>query len=978
MNSLNILNDESFTFQFPSIFDCSTVQTYAKRQSEFGQYFSKNKVFINNGDKFNGRYIIEFLKKTRNINDVIKFNDNSIINHDSTFLNKTKINFDSTEIQKIISEIQHEATSTENNNILSSIGLLTNKQYKEFLDQPSNTKKMNYLKKNINGLPMNFKPHLMPLQRPTIKLENIQENDISFKIMTTLFNEKLKKKHHLNNCEIIKHNQIASKLLQNSITIFDITNDSEIEIQQARNSFNYIYNELIKYSDEEIIRLKKNGTIRKFILISTVMTWVKEISNNNSHSEDEEVQTSITQENIFDRLPVTKYQIIFELEKLILKSNASKIKDIFKTYVIGTGIIYGHEENAFHNLFRNAWKNPKEMYLSMLNRMVPVFHVDELAKLVLIVSKYGDCVKDNYILAVEQESYGFNNIIMCVCNELCNSSLVLKEDNLVINQYKFNSFTWDLICSDLVIDPMLDIVVPDYQTQHMPITSNMKKIIHEFIEANSLYSLKLIVSGQPTHVASNIAEHLAQYYKVQLINIPNLINNYLKLLKNNENELKIKMKKFCEKRKNIMYSLTKLFGQSEDQWFDHVDDKFKLDNYSTMEQANEQGIVNRNQMNTKMYKSEYDIFIESSEVYLKINNLEYDNEQYIKNKNDLFEIDKEINLIKYTIENINDRYKKYENNINSNEGQLDNNYLLPLIKESLSSSTCLNQGYVLNIFPLSGEQVKFLYNEDVGYPNYIVLLSHNTNIPYFSKDATCSKIVNENSENLSYYNLEQKTEINDNSDYQMLNKHHQVQHFDFNEIVNETNNIFNNDTVKYKAENINTINKHSYEVTSSNYMENYFSNNGVIILRLNVPLELVNKTNLHNSQYKMFTDTIITQIGQSPFKYNTYITSTDVKQTVPKNKFTTSKTMRNIKYKIALNKLNIMKKEWNSDIDKTQELEKKQEYRKSVKIHNFLSTNILPKLLKEISPIGNEVLQFPEKALNKTKLCCTRVGENYK
>lgn len=925
MNSLNILNDESFTFQFPSIFDCSIVKAYAKRQCEYGQYFSKNKVFINNGDTFNGKYIIEFFKKTRNINDFLNFNDNSTNNRDSTFLNKINNNFDSTDLHKIINEIQHEVTSTESINILSSIGLITNKQYKEFLDQPSNTKKINYLKNNIDKLAMYFKPHFMPLQRPTIKLNNIERNDFNFKIMTTLFNEKSKKKPHLKNCKVVKNNEISSKLLQCSITIFDITNDSEIELQQAKNSFNHIYNELIKYSDEEIIRSKKSGAIRKFILISTVMTWVKEINNSINHCEDEEVHIDMTQENIFDRLPMTKYQIIFELEKLILKSNSSKIKDIFKTYIIGTGIIYGHEENAFHNLFSNAWKNPKEMYMSVLNRMVPVFHVDELAKLVLIVSKYDDRVKDNYILAIEQESYGFNNIVKSVCNELCNSSLISKEDNVIINQYQFNSFTWDLICSDLVIDPMLDIVVPDYQTQRKPIISSIKKIIDEYVEANSLYSLKLIISGKPTHVASNIAEHLAQYYKVQLINIHSLTNNYLSSLKNNEIELKLKMKKCYEKRKNIIYSLAKLSGQSEDEWLSHVDETFRLDNYSIMEHANSQVIADSNSMNNTMYKSEYNIFTESSEMYTKMNNLEYgSDEQYVKNKNNLFELDKEINLIKYTIKNINDKYEKYENNINSSKEQLCDNDLLPLIKEFLSSPTCHNQGYILEIFPLSDEQMEFLYNKDVDYPNYIVLLSPKTFrfFPNICKDASCSTIENENGNHLSCYNLNQKTE-----------------------------NIYSPD---------------------------YFTINGVNILRLNIPLELVNEASSYDYQHKFFINSIITQIGQSPFQGNIYKTSTDIIQIESKNKFKALKETRNKKLKIALNKLNIMKKQWNSDIEKTLELEKKQEYRKSVKIHNFVSSNILPKLLIEISPIGDGVLQFPEKALNKTKLCCTRVNENHK
>lgn len=104
---------------------------------------------------------------------------------------------------------------------------------------------------------MFFKPHLMPLQRPILKLTK-KNNDLSFKITTTLFSEQLNNtQYHLKNCEVIEKNEILSKLMQYSTTIFDITNDSEIELQQAKISFNYLYNELMKYSHEEIIRSKK-------------------------------------------------------------------------------------------------------------------------------------------------------------------------------------------------------------------------------------------------------------------------------------------------------------------------------------------------------------------------------------------------------------------------------------------------------------------------------------------------------------------------------------------------------------------------------------------------------------------------------------------------------------------------------------------------------------------------------------------------
>lgn len=986
MNSLNILTNESIVFQFPTIFEYSYAQMHSKRQKQCGQSFSKNKIFINNGDTFNGKYIIEYFKKTTNINKTTVINGNYI---NTTLISKAKNNFYNTELHKIINETQDFSLLTENINIMSSIGLLTKKQYQEFIDQPSNTMKINYLRNEFNKLGIFFKPHLMPLQKPTTKFKKMVQDDTNLKIITSLLNEQSSTVHeHLKNCEVIKTNKVLTKLLQCSVTLFDITNDPVIELEQARLSFNYIYNELINYSDEEIIKSKEKGIIRKFILISTSMTWVKEIYNDQMCSENEEVNISFTQKSILERLPIAKYQNIFEFEKLLLKSNSSKIKDIFKTYIIGTGIIYGHEENAFRYVFTNAWHNPKEMYITTLNRTVPVFHVNELAKLVFIISKY-DSIKNNYVLAAEQKSYGFNNIIKSVRDELSSAQLVLKEDHLIINQYKFNSFTWDLICSDLNIDTMLDIIVPDYQIPQTSIISNMKELIHEFIEANNLYSLKIIVSGQSTHMSSNIAERLAKYYKVQLIEITNLTNNYFTLLKNDLIELELKMKDLCIKQTNIKHTLATLIAQFN-EWLEQIDEQWSIDNYSLNEQNNNEMMNDTNKNleieNNNTYISNHEIFINQSENSLNLNGLRYDNyfkehENYrlfTKNKIDLLENDREINDIKFMILNLNAKYDEYKNNFNKNKGQLDNYYLLPLIKESLSSFSCRNQGYVLNIFPLYVEQIEFIFNKDISditYPNTIILLSYNdiiTNIQKCCED-TCSTIINESSKVcLNCNNLEQNIEIISNSFDSQSSVINYEQEVSINNSITKTNMHSKNITESTYANN-----NQNYESTLINDLDNYCTNKGIIIHRLNVPLELADKTIAHNLQYKFYTDTIISLIGHNSFKdiqYENALNGTNESQITPTKESSTIIKI-NRKLQISSNKLNIMKEQWKKDIDKNLNREKKQEHRNLVKIYNFLSTNILPTILKEVSLGSNKCSQFPEKVLNKTKLCNTQIDE---
>lgn len=977
-----MLTNDEFTIQFPTIFEYSNSYTNAKQQNECGQYFSKNKIFINNGDTFNGKYIIEYFQKTSNVDDTNYTND---IN-----------NYNTTKLHKIISEIYNHSTLIENINIISSIGLLTKKQYNNFLDKPSTTKKMHYLSNHYNQCSTFFKPHLMPFKQIKIKQDKTKKDLFSCKIITTLFNENFNITHnHLKKCIILKNNNVKTNMLatlmQCSITIFDITNESERELQQAQIAFNYIYNELIKYSDEEIIRTKENGIIRKFILISTVATWLKDTSNHSINSEHEETNIDIIQKNILERLPKTKYQIIFEFEKLILKSNSSKIKDIFKTHIISTGVIYGHEENALRYVFNNAWNNPKEMYILMLNRKVPVFHVDELAKLIFIISKHNNNIKNNYILAVEHESYGFNNILKSLCDELCSSCLVSKDDYIIKNQYKFNSFTWDLICGNLIINPMLDIVIPDYPIQRKTIISNMNKLTREFIKGTNLKAVKLIITGQSTHVTSNIAENLAQYYQVQLINIPNLITKHLKTIINIQNELMLKMYNLNEQRTKIIHSLSKLTDQSKNKWLD-PDDRFTREGYFSDEQINDENmIMDERNYNFEMYDksnkmSVSDIFLEPSETSFNITSAKDD--KYIQNsvhklyfmknkkENDLLDIDNEIDIIEKKLHNLNDRYKEYENY--KRPLNLDNHLLL-LIKESLTSFSCHNQGYIFNIFPLSVKQIEYIFNDDIVYPNFIILLL-NRNISKFCerKEITLSTI-NESER----YKLDHNSIYSINSKYQKLDTYeHNV---DYKNSKSQTSITDIHDTFKNKTGKYTYVNNdyETYDAASKNdnNLVDYFTKIGINTLRFTVPVELADKTRSYKIQYEAFTDAIITRIGNSPITiinkiYPNETIMNTTRQRTSKNKI--NKVIINEKCKKTLNKLNTMKQQWNKEILKTKELKKILEYNKSVKIHNFLNTSILPKLLKEISLNDNKntlVSQFPEKTLNKTILCGMQTEE---
>lgn len=162
-------------------------------------------------------------------------------------------------------------------------------------------------------------------------------------------------------------------------------------------------------------------------------------------------------------------------------------------------------------------------------------------------------------------------------------------------------------------------------------------------------------------------------------------------------------------------------------------------------------------------------------------------------------------------------------------------------------------------------------------------------------------------------------------------------------------------------------------------MVKYFTEKRCKILSLKVPFGLIDETGPNDWQYTSFTESIVTQVGRPLFADDVYETAvTDTRQTTTaKNKPRKTKTMS----KTVLKKLRAMREEWNNDIFKAIEREKPHEHDKNGKIQNYVNTNILQKLLKEVSPIGDgdihTVSWFPvEEALNKTKLYRTRPDDD--
>lgn len=83
------------------------------------------------------------------------------------------------------------------------------------------------------------------------------------------------------------------------------------------------------YIDEKIL-----------ICVSSVMTWAQAIPKNEPYNEHD----------LLLRRTLPKYQFLLNVEDQCMQANAFKTN--LKSYVLNSGVLYGHGEDIFFNFFK--------------------------------------------------------------------------------------------------------------------------------------------------------------------------------------------------------------------------------------------------------------------------------------------------------------------------------------------------------------------------------------------------------------------------------------------------------------------------------------------------------------------------------------------------------------------------------------------------------------------------------------------------
>ncbi|KAF8821105.1 Dpy-30 motif protein [Cardiosporidium cionae] len=219
------------------------------------------------------------------------------------------------------------------------------------------------------------------------------------------------------------------------------------------------------------------------------------------------------------RLPYPKYERWKYLETLCI--SLGKVENL-KTYVIGTGILYGNGEDALYPLLKSAWLSEKTSHvIGPGTNVIPMVHTTDVARLVGALSS--GLVEEQYHLAIDMANSTQLSIVRGVIDgvgEHYDVPMVLSEHILLEKNA-------DLFTIDLLMESTEVMRNPDFNWHcKYGLIANLSVVTREFCEKRDLKPIQICILGPPGSGKTRIAEMLSSQYGIKHIQVEQFIRNF--------------------------------------------------------------------------------------------------------------------------------------------------------------------------------------------------------------------------------------------------------------------------------------------------------------------------------------------------------------------------------------------------------------------------------------------------------------------
>eukprot|EP01138_Halocafeteria_seosinensis_P015851 gb/GECG01016176.1/.p1 GENE.gb/GECG01016176.1/~~gb/GECG01016176.1/.p1 ORF type:complete len:808 (+),score=186.34 gb/GECG01016176.1/:1-2424(+) len=257
--------------------------------------------------------------------------------------------------------------------------------------------------------------------------------------------------------------------------------------------------------------LRSDTESKKVVVgISTVEVWGKTKIPKNAEG--------LTEDHYRRRKAPADLQDTLTLETHLQSLKKSKMR----THIIGSGVVYGHEQGTLHELFKEAWlcdkptiKVPSKEEIRGKN-VIPMIHVTDLCSVIGTVA--GADPEQEYILACDDAQNTLKDVCLAIAKHVGPGKIEhvdsAKADELTTQHPEFRR---------LQVNLKLDMSSAAIQSMEFEWKSKegfvetIEEERKEFIASRDLRPLKLAVLGPPAVGKTFVADKLAERYSLDVI-----------------------------------------------------------------------------------------------------------------------------------------------------------------------------------------------------------------------------------------------------------------------------------------------------------------------------------------------------------------------------------------------------------------------------------------------------------------------------
>ena len=273
---------------------------------------------------------------------------------------------------------------------------------------------------------------------------------------------------------------------------------------------------------------------KTFVLVSSTMTWYETETamraeraqdppegDEEDGAEEEVEQPTYAEEEYAKRVPHVKYQLWKELEKLCKKANTETLH----TYCVFAGLQYGGGEDKLHPIFKQAW-HLSEGGLPIFGKgdnHIPMVHVRDLASLVYRLGVADAPLDQRYFFATDEGNVTWNNVISAINTQLGNGKTFSVPKHDLVLYENIEHFVVNL---KVEMGKMQELVEDEEWVSKSGFVENAASVVAEYKATRGIDPLKLAVLGPPMSGKSFYSRELSFHYKVPCFTVYDIIQDY--------------------------------------------------------------------------------------------------------------------------------------------------------------------------------------------------------------------------------------------------------------------------------------------------------------------------------------------------------------------------------------------------------------------------------------------------------------------